>query len=55
MEAVRLLLLASKKSVDGRVELVATLEEVELEDEDVLEDLSAELLDEGAGRSRGAA
>jgi hypothetical protein len=51
---VRLLLLASKQGVDGRIELVAALEEVELEDEDVLEDLSAELLDERTSRSCGA-
>jgi hypothetical protein len=49
--AAELLLLAGKQSVDGRVELVAALEEVELEDEDVFDDLAAELLYEST-RSR---
>jgi hypothetical protein len=49
--AAELLLLAGKQGVDGRVELVAALEEVELEDEDVFDDLAAELLYEGT-RSR---
>ena len=48
-----LLLLASKQGVDGSAELLAALEEIELEDENVLEDLSTELLDERAsGRRR---
>lgn len=40
------LLLAGEKSVDWGIELVAALEEIELEDEDVTEEGSAELLDE---------
>ena len=52
--AAKLLLLARKQSVDGRIELVAALEEVQLQDENVLEDLAAELLDERTGCRRGA-
>ena len=52
--AAKLLLLAGKQSVDGRVELVAALEEVELEDEDVFDDLAAELLYESTRSRRGA-
>lgn len=55
LAAAELLLLAGKQSVDGGVELVAALEEVELEDEDVFEDLAAELLDEGTRSRCGAA
>lgn len=53
--AAELLLLAGEQSVDGGVELVAALEEVELEDEDVFDDLAAELLDEGTRSRCGAA
>lgn len=53
--AAELLLLAGEQSVDGGVELVAALEEVELEDEDVFNDLAAELLDEGTRSRCGAA
>lgn len=51
--AAKLLLLARKQSVDRCVELVAALEEVELEDEDVLDDLATELLDECASSGCG--
>jgi hypothetical protein len=44
-----LLLLAGEQGVDGRVELVAALEEVELEHEDVARDGGAEFLHERAG------
>jgi hypothetical protein len=54
MGPVHLLLLASKQGVDGRAELLAALEEIELEDENVLEDLSTELLDERASCRCGA-
>ena len=43
-----LFLLAGEKCVDGRVELCAPLEEVELEHEDVAEEGAAELGDERA-------
>ena len=43
---LQLLVLARKQRVDRRVELIAALEEVELEDEDVFQDLAAEFLDE---------
>ena len=46
--AAHLLFLAREQGVDGRVQLVATLEEVELEYEDVLHDLAAEFLDKCA-------
>jgi len=46
--AAELFLLPREQGVDGRVELVTALEEIELEDEDVFEDLATELLDEGA-------
>jgi hypothetical protein len=49
LAAAKLLLLARKQSVNGRVQLIAALEEVKLQDEDVLEDLAAELLDQRAG------
>lgn len=49
------LLLAVEERVDGGVELVAALEEVELEDEDVAQERAAELLDEGACCCSGAA
>lgn len=52
--AAKLLLLARKQRVHGRVELIAALEEVEFEDENVLCDLAAELLDEGTSRGSGA-
>lgn len=52
--AAELLLLAREQGVNRRVELVAALEEIEFEDENVLHDLAAELLDEGAGRRGGA-
>ena len=55
LAAAELLLLAGKQSVDGGVELVAALEEVELEDEDVFNDLAAERLDEGTRSRCGAA
>jgi hypothetical protein len=54
MGPVHLLLLASKQGVDGRAELLAALEEIEFEDEDVLDDLSTELLDERASCRCGA-
>lgn len=46
---LQLLLLAGEQRVHGGVELVAALEEVEFEDEDVAHDGAAEFLDEGAG------
>jgi hypothetical protein len=46
---LHLLLLACEQGVDGCVELVAALEEVELEDEDVARDGAAEFLHECAG------
>jgi hypothetical protein len=46
---LHLLLLAGEQGVDGCVELVAALEEVELEHEDVAGDGGAELLHERAG------
>lgn len=52
---LELLLLAREQRVHGRIELVAALEEIEFEDEDVALDGAAELLDEGAGCSCGAA
>ena len=48
------LLLAVEQRVDGRVELVAALEEIEFEDEDVAKQGAAELLDEGSSCLSGA-
>jgi hypothetical protein len=48
--AAELLLLARKQRVNGRIELVAALEKIEFEDENVLCHLAAELLDEGTSR-----
>lgn len=45
---LQLLFLAGQQRVDGRIELVAALEEVQLQDEDVACDLAAEFLDERA-------
>lgn len=47
--AAHLLFLARKQGVDGRVELITALQEVELEYEDVFQDLAAELLDKCTG------
>jgi hypothetical protein len=47
---LKLLLLACKQSVDGCVELIAALEEIEFEDENVASDGAAEFLDERASR-----
>lgn len=48
----RLSLLARQQSVDGRVELIAALEEFEFENEKVAKQLAAEFLDQVAS-SRG--
>ena len=46
---VEALLLATEEGVNGSVELVSSLEEVELHHEDETEQVAAELLDEVAG------
>lgn len=48
------LLLARKQCVYGSIELIAALEEVEFENEDVAQDCAAEFLNEGAGCGCGA-
>lgn len=48
------LLLAVEQRVDGRIELVAALEEVELENEDVAQQRATEFLDERSSCSCGA-
>jgi hypothetical protein len=48
------LLLAGEQGVDGRVELVAALEEVELHHEKETDEVTAELADERAGCGCGA-
>lgn len=52
---LQLLLLAGKQRVDRGIELVPALEEIEFEDENVANDVAAELLDERAGCRCGTA
>lgn len=46
---VQALLLAAEEGVNGSVELISSLEEVELHHEDESEEIAAELLDKVAG------